>query len=565
MEAAVKQATTTRRFTRLETGNRAYPAALSVLLHVVLAVVFVNASLNRVSLPSAKTGDTVPVMILEFQHDREARHEAPSKIDVPETPSMALRSRSPHRAEPSSRSLPELVSIPAIVANPGGGELQPPEPAQIDTASLASAAIAAQQAATSPAESTLPVTSKVRIDRSEQAMLVQRVTQVARSLGKAGRTELVWLQDGQPYRAVLSGEAGADDMDLERVRVEDTTRARNGKDRQTQMTLRRVVFSQFTQVIDHWDQEVQLHDDEIIGRFHSNSTFLVSSDPHVKPRISGMTTTTASDVMLASAGTTRHRNETFEGGFEARAMRISLPNRALRLDRESLNPLAHVHRFDYDAHVTLYQDGHYTWDVPGADVRSSDAYPQDRPTYFIATPRATLSIKGTVNGRVLVYAPRHIVIEGDLRYADDPRVSPHSDDYLGLVSDQDVEVARPSVTGPGDLHIEAAIFARRSFVIRDFETRRAGTLSIYGSLTSGTMTASEPRYATRIEFDPRLSEVQLPGFPATNHYDVERWDTQWDEVAETTQDPGLKPAQQSANAGSERGPGRSENLKSFAD
>jgi len=135
-----------------------------------------------------------------------------------------------------------------------------------------------------------------------------------------------------------------------------------------------------------------------------------------------------------------------------------------------------------------------------------------------------------VNGRVLVYAPRHIVVEGDLRYAADPRVIPGADDYLGLVSDEDVEIARPGVIGPGDLHIEAAIYARRNFVIRDFESPRAGTLSIYGSLTSGTMTASEPRYGTRIEFDPRLSQVQLPGFPATNRYDVDQWNAEWDEV-----------------------------------
>jgi hypothetical protein len=68
-------------------------------------------------------------------------------------------------------------------------------------------------------------------------------------------------------------------------------------------------------------------------------------------------------------------------------------------------------------------------------------------------------------GRVRLL-PQHstrerIVIEGPLRYADDPRVSLAADDYLGLVSDKFVEVARPAVTGPGDLQVDAAIYARR--------------------------------------------------------------------------------------------------------
>jgi hypothetical protein len=376
----------------------------------------------------------------------------------------------------------------------------------------------------------MPVRGTVRVERAEQAMLMQRVAQIARSLGKNGHTELTWQQDGRPYRAVLSGEAGSDDMDLDRVRADITTLSRNGKNLRTQMTLKRLAFSQFTQVIDHWDPEVELHDDEIVGRFHSNSTFRVSSDAKVAPRISGMATTTAGDVVFSSSPSIQRRDQTFKGGFEARAMRVSLPDRAVRLDRETLDSSAHVRRFDYDAHITLYSDGHYTWEVPGARVSSRDDYPADRVTYFIATPRATLYLKGTVNGRVIVYAPRHIVIEGDLRYAADPRVIAAADDYLGVVSDEDVEIARPAVIGPGDLHIEAAIFARRNFVIQDFESPRAGTLSIYGSLTSGTMTASEPRYATRIEFDPRLSQVQLPGFPATNQYDVDRWNAEWDEL-----------------------------------
>jgi hypothetical protein len=179
-----------------------------------------------------------------------------------------------------------------------------------------------------------------------------------------------------------------------------------------------------------------------------------------------------------------------------------------------------------DTHLTFHADGRYTWKT--RRTKAQGRYAHDRPEYFIAaTPGATLYVKGVVNGRVLVYAPERIVIEGDLRYADDPRVSPRADDYLGLVSDRFVEVARPTITGPGDLHVDAAIFARRGFLIADIDApTRGGTPSIYGSLTSGTMSASEPRYATKMEFDSP-DRVRPPGFLTANRYELASWDGEW--------------------------------------
>jgi hypothetical protein len=297
---------------------------------------------------------------------------------------------------------------------------------------------------------------------------------------------------------------------------------------QTQLTLKRLAFSQFTQFIDRWDRNVQMHDDEIIGRFHSNSAFQVLHDSKAAPTISGLATTAAVDIDVAASGSRRHREqEMFQGGLEVSARRIALPSQARPFIADALDTQANVHRFWVNTHLTFHADGRYTWKT--RRTKAQGRYAQDRPEYFIAaTPGAVLYVKGVVNGRVLVYAPERIVIEGDLRYADDPRVSPRADDYLGLVSDRFVEVARPTITGPGDLHVDAAIFARRGFLIADIDApTRGGTLSIYGSLTSGTMSASEPRYATKIEFDSRLDRVRPPGFPAANRYELASWDAEW--------------------------------------
>ncbi|MFQ5982630.1 MAG: hypothetical protein ACE5KS_04560, partial [Woeseiaceae bacterium] len=79
-----------------------------------------------------------------------------------------------------------------------------------------------------------------------------------------------------------------------------------------------------------------------------------------------------------------------------------------------------------------------------------------------------------------------------------------------------------------DLVINAAIYAKRRFAVREFRVKENALLYIYGSLTAGSISATEPRYNTRIRFDERLEELRPPGFPMTNSYAVESWDSRWD-------------------------------------
>ena len=127
---------------------------------------------------------------------------------------------------------------------------------------------------------------------------------------------------------------------------------------------------------------------------------------------------------------------------------------------------------------------------------------------------------------MLVYTAQRIVIIDDLRYAIDPR-TPHADDYLGLVAERTVEIAEPDVPGPGDLEVFASIYARQRFVVRNFSARRSGTLVIHGSLTAGTLSASEPRYATKVEFDNRLTTMRAPSFPLSDRYELDLTSGEW--------------------------------------
>jgi hypothetical protein len=502
--------------------------ALSLFVHCALLLILINRDASFGEL------ERLPVLLVKWVDDAGDTHDARA-ANTP-TADTSIREQTqaereqeavPERAEESlaatltaSNFDPEVIEPPLIaleIEEPAAAEIPP-----VDQPSILSPQTNRQ--AREP--------RKIDISPLQQLALEQRVVAAAQTLHDGESSELSWNEDGRTYQAILTRNPALGSMDLEQVTVEVTTATDSGARLRTQLTMKRLAFSQFSQVIDRWDPQVQMHDDEIVGRFHSNSSFFIAPDSSAIPKFSGKVTTAARGFRTSNGGLRRRREEVFQGGIQTFTGRIELPKEARPFAIEPDADDAHVHRFIDDAHIVFHEDGRYAWRDRKADVEQLARYPENRPSYFIAGPDATLYVKGTVNGKVLVYSPERVVIEGSLNYADNPRTNADADDYLGLVSDKYVEIARPYVTGRGDLHIDAAIFARRRFTVTNIDFGRTALLSIYGSLTSGTISATEPRYATKIEFDPRLDRLRPPGFPATNRYEVARVPDTWTEVEE---------------------------------
>jgi hypothetical protein len=53
---------------------------------------------------------------------------------------------------------------------------------------------------------------------------------------------------------------------------------------------------------------------------------------------------------------------------------------------------------------------------------------------------------------------------------------------------------------------------------------------IYGSLTAGSITETEPRYATKLDYDKRFEYLRPASFPMTRRYEVDSWNQDWQEV-----------------------------------
>ena len=374
-----------------------------------------------------------------------------------------------------------------------------------------------------------PVSVQAPLSHKQEKMLRRKITAWAENLDTVPQAAvpLTWRHKGQEYLARFTQLPAKGDMGMQRVIVEVSTEE-NGKRLSTHLRMKRLAFSNFAKFVNRWDPSVQIHNDEVDGRFHSNSEINLTYSRDVIPMFHGMVTTTARRVNVTDNRGYIGRDQIFSGGLQTGVRSIRLPKHFLLFPGEAEMADDQVHRFDQDARITFYADGSYGWQAIGSEFPQQEAAISKDALYLIAARKVKLHVKGTVNGKVLVYSPERIVIDGDLVYAQDPEEVPDADDYLGLVSGKYVDIAPPDVTGPGDLVINAAIYAKRRFVVRGYRSRNDALLYIYGSLCVGSLSATEPRYYTRIRFDQRLEELRPPGFPVTNRFEVESWDTTWD-------------------------------------
>lgn len=474
---------------------------LSAALHVVLLLVVLSGGRQYL----IREGDA------PFSHLLLLAEREPDRSQIVEVPLPGPPLPLPASDESLEAAIARLAPAPAL-----------------DTFAPPLEAFASHEAPTEDVElavaSSGETAATVAMSETEMAALARRLEQLAADSREAQRTEVTWQQDGRQYSAVLLREPPSDGSALERV-IADVSTSDRGTDLTTRVNLRRLAFSQFTQMVDHWDPMVQLHDDEIVGRFHSNSQLKILHDASKAPKFSGKVTIAARGFDLESRS--RRPAEVFQGGIETRAGRIDMPNSVQPVDWAPQDENARVHEFAGDTHIRFYRDGSFTWRARDAGETQYVKEPSPDALYLVAANGATLHVQGTVSGRVLVYSPHKIVIEGNLTYARDPREHPDSDDCLGLVSDRQVEVASPRVTGPGDLEIEAAIFAGRRFVVQDYDYPRGAILRIFGSLSAGSLSATEPRYATKVEYDHRFERQRPPGFPSTDRFEAAEWSGEW--------------------------------------
>jgi hypothetical protein len=477
--------------------------------------------------------------------------------DVPELSVQLVTREGPNQEEFTEAALPKPAPDPVedVLDDPGTAAqtldaqamsaIQPmleqtPDIETLDTPSVAAAtaeAIGSVLTTTSASLTEVPAVAapetRAEIEampQPEQVMLTKNVQQLVQKLLDADmtKTELTWSQDGRQYSARVMRQPASDSTGLEQVIAEIMTN-KDGKRMKTRLSLKRLAFSHFTQLVNHWDPNIRLHDDVIDGRFHSNTEIGLAFSGGIEPRFFGKVTTAAASMTIDNFGMRRRNRDVFQGGVETRTERVTLP----RDMPDVVNGGADGDRrvFTDDTRVIFNADGSYAWRAANGDGELQRAEPSPRPRYLIGEKGAMLHVSGTVAGIFTVYAPSDIEIEGDLVYLNDPRETLLSRDFLALIAGRDIKVASAGVTGAGDLHVHAALFARRKFWIEAVEHSKPGRLFILGSLTAGTILETEPRYATKMDYDKRFEYLRPAAFPMTRRYEVDSWDQDWQQVA----------------------------------
>lgn len=518
--------------------RRFWPAlAFSVLLHT--AFLAISRS------PPVLTNDRDLAIDLRLWVDApgEQLSEHDTQADVLRAPTASAVSAAADTPESEPDALAEPAAVSTAQTSMPASSDQPAElpplsseanevTSQFDDAVLTTTADVPDLANESIPTRSMPA-AQTWVSEPESELLEKRVKDWSVEFLNESKlsTQKTWRKNGQQYVATLTRMPATDDMQLDRVQVLVTT-IRDGQALTTRMQMKRLAFSHFAQLIDFWDKGMQLHDDEIYGRFHSNSEIFLGWDNKTAPRFFGLVTTSASKYEVASNSKRRSRREIFSQGIETYAPVIDMPRPAIPGAGEPLSPDSRSRKFATETQLVFYADGSYGWRDVSDGTERREAVGAKR-LYLIAAPGVPLHVRGSVVGRVLIFSPEGIFISGDLTYARDVRRAANAEDYIGLVSDKNVTIDGIDVTGSGDLRVEAAIYARRRFAIKDIDAARGATLSIYGSISAGSLSASEPRFATKHEFDPRFERTRPPGFPMTNRYELEEWDKRWT----STQDP----------------------------
>jgi len=145
----------------------------------------------------------------------------------------------------------------------------------------------------------------------------------------------------------------------------------------------------------------------------------------------------------------------------------------------------------------------------------------------------SLTISGTLNGRLTAGASKDIIIPNNIVYADNPRTNPNSDDVLGIIAERDVVV---DDIAPTNLEIDGSIMALdTSFMMEKWwKGPPKGTLTVYGGIIQeergpvGTFNGSTGQklsgYSKNYSYDPRLLGAPPPFMPTTGDYVTLSWE-----------------------------------------
>ena len=293
--------------------------------------------------------------------------------------------------------------------------------------------------------------------------------------------------------------------------------------------------SHYAQLTDNWPAaNSYVTGDTLYGPIHTNTKFKFGGSPVFFGKVSSVD---------SSYDTWGSGAPQFLGGTEFGAKDIPMPSLATGLQALRDSAIAGGDRYS-DNHVWLkfFVDGsydHYEGDSFLGIYDGKKSLSDITGVIMLDKNNKDIHVQGTVNGQVTIYGKgRHIYIDDDLLYADDPRINPDSQDMLGLVAKNDIIVA-DSLANHDDVEIHGAIMAlNQEFKVENLEgAGPLGTMTLFGStfqkergkLANGILDSTDftvtitDGYALKSYYDNRFFHVGPPVFPTAQKTVVYSW------------------------------------------
>ncbi len=144
-----------------------------------------------------------------------------------------------------------------------------------------------------------------------------------------------------------------------------------------------------------------------------------------------------------------------------------------------------------------------------------------------------VKLQGSLRGQLTIGTSGDVQILNSVTYANDPRVTPSSQDILGIVAGNNVVISQ---SAPSDVEIDAAVMAlNTSFIVQNWAVGPPkGTLTVLGGIIQqkrgpvGTFSSSTglrlSGYAKDYHYDRRMVSMVPPFFPTTGEYSLLGWD-----------------------------------------
>ncbi len=195
-----------------------------------------------------------------------------------------------------------------------------------------------------------------------------------------------------------------------------------------------------------------------------------------------------------------------------------------------------------DLWLTFNADGTVSYRTTAGGTDSTVALSTFAPGGVILVDKGNIHVKGTLNGKVTIGALSdhtgttngNVWIDDDIVYHKNPLVDPTSNDFLGIVSENNVEITdnTPNLT---DVNIMGTIYAANgSFTAQHYNTKApSGTIYLLGGVTQNTRgpvgqfsgSTIINGYQKNYKYDDRflLKGNSPPAFPLTGQYEILSW------------------------------------------